>query len=220
MKEMDAVLRDRKQFFYAGDLLAMRIDFASQGVSDMLGHRPENLNASTIIRLTHPADLAKLTTFSTRFLRARLDLFHRKQGKEFFSVTLRILPPDGLIRHTLYQSCAFYSAHPYESVFTIIVFTDISHLSVPTNVQHHYVGPDPSFFRYPDEALLNTGHHFSERELEILGLAARGMESDEIAKELFLSVHTVNTHRRNILRKSGNGNIYNLIFSLKEQGML
>jgi hypothetical protein len=220
MKEMEAVLRDRKQFFYAGDLLAMRINFTSQGIFDLLGLRPEELDTGKIIRLIHPSDLAKLKSFPTRFFRSGIELFQQKGGEEFFSVTVRLIKPDGHVLHALYQSYTFYSKSPYESVFAIIVYTDISHFSVPKNVQHHYVGCDPSFFRYPDEDLLTTGHCFSDRELEILRLVARGMESDEIAKELFLSVHTVNTHRRNILRKKGKANMQDLIFSLKEQGML
>jgi DNA-binding CsgD family transcriptional regulator len=44
------------------------------------------------------------------------------------------------------------------------------------------------------------------REREVLGLIARGLPSHGIADTLFLSVHTVNTHRQNILRKTGTAN--------------
>lgn len=43
--------------------------------------------------------------------------------------------------------------------------------------------------------------HFSERELEILRLLAKGKNSFEIAEELFITLNTVKTHRRNMLRK-------------------
>lgn len=43
----------------------------------------------------------------------------------------------------------------------------------------------------------------SKREIEILGLLAKGMASKRIADELFLSVNTVNNHRRSILEKTG-----------------
>jgi DNA-binding CsgD family transcriptional regulator len=220
MKEMEAVLRERRQFFYAGDLLAMRIDYISQGISTLLGLQPDHLNPATIIRLIHPSDLSRLKAFPPRFFRTGTDLYRQRGGKEFLSVTVRFIRPDGGMLHALFQSHAFYSKKPYESVFAIVVITDIAHLSLPNHVQHHYVGTDPAVFRYPDEALLSTGHHFSPRELEILRYVDQGMESVDIAQSLFLSVHTVNTHRRNILRKTGNTNIHDLIFHLKEQGML
>lgn len=40
-----------------------------------------------------------------------------------------------------------------------------------------------------------------KRELEILELIASGKSSAEIADQLFLSVHTVNTHRKNLMNK-------------------
>lgn len=41
----------------------------------------------------------------------------------------------------------------------------------------------------------------SQREKEIISLVVRGMTNQEIADKLFLSIHTVITHRRNIARK-------------------
>lgn len=41
----------------------------------------------------------------------------------------------------------------------------------------------------------------SERELEIIALIAEGYTNQQIADKLFLSSHTVNTHRKNIMGK-------------------
>ncbi len=43
----------------------------------------------------------------------------------------------------------------------------------------------------------------SIRETEIVHLIADGMANKEIAEKLFLSVHTVKTHRKNIIKKLG-----------------
>ncbi|HUP11014.1 MAG TPA: response regulator transcription factor, partial [Niastella sp.] len=43
--------------------------------------------------------------------------------------------------------------------------------------------------------------NLSQREIEIVELVAQGMTNNSIAKKLFLSIHTVSTHRKNILRK-------------------
>lgn len=43
----------------------------------------------------------------------------------------------------------------------------------------------------------------SARERDVLLLVLEGRSSEEIADALFISVNTVNTHRRNILRKTG-----------------
>lgn len=43
----------------------------------------------------------------------------------------------------------------------------------------------------------------STREAEILEKLCLGMNSNQIADSLFISEHTVRTHRKNILRKLG-----------------
>lgn len=51
----------------------------------------------------------------------------------------------------------------------------------------------------------------SHREIEIVGLIAKGYTNPEIADQLFLSPLTVKTHRTNILRKLGLKNSASLI---------
>lgn len=43
----------------------------------------------------------------------------------------------------------------------------------------------------------------SEREIQIIKMIAEGLTNTQIAEELFLSNHTINTHRKNILSKLG-----------------
>jgi DNA-binding NarL/FixJ family response regulator len=46
-----------------------------------------------------------------------------------------------------------------------------------------------------------AGMNITVRELEIIRLVAEGMSNKEIADKLFLSTHTVTTHRKNIMNK-------------------
>jgi LuxR family transcriptional regulator, maltose regulon positive regulatory protein len=52
-----------------------------------------------------------------------------------------------------------------------------------------------------DEAPPLVTEPLTERELEVLRLVAEPMTSREVAEALHLSVHTVKTHLRSILRK-------------------
>ena len=51
----------------------------------------------------------------------------------------------------------------------------------------------------------------TRREKEVLGLIADGMTNNEIAQKLFISVATVDTHRKNLLAKFESKNIASLI---------
>ena len=55
------------------------------------------------------------------------------------------------------------------------------------------------------------GVNISEREMEIIRYVSEGLSNQEIADKLFLSVHTVNTHRKNIMSKLGITNTAGLV---------
>lgn len=43
----------------------------------------------------------------------------------------------------------------------------------------------------------------TKREKTIITMMANGKSSKSIAEDLFVSIHTINTHRKNIIRKTG-----------------
>ena len=58
----------------------------------------------------------------------------------------------------------------------------------------------------------------SERENEIITLIAQGLTNAQIAEQLFLSNHTINTHRKNIMSKLGVKNTAGIVmYAVKTQ---
>lgn len=62
--------------------------------------------------------------------------------------------------------------------------------------------------------------NLTNREIEILRLIQKGMLSKEIANKLCISIHTVNIHRQNLLRKLGVQNSFEAIRLGQECGLL
>ena len=67
---------------------------------------------------------------------------------------------------------------------------------------------------------LNNNINITPRELEILDLLSRGLSSKEIAEKLFISPHTVEYHRRQMLKKTDSKNIAELIGNVFRLGIL
>lgn len=61
---------------------------------------------------------------------------------------------------------------------------------------------------------------FSSRELEVLRLVAEDYSSQEIAARLFISVRTVETHRRLLLEKAGARSMIGLVLQAVRAGWL
>lgn len=60
----------------------------------------------------------------------------------------------------------------------------------------------------------------SERELEVMKLIAKGLNSEAIGKELFLSEHTIKTHRKNILEKLNLKNTAELVTFIHQHRLM
>ncbi len=72
----------------------------------------------------------------------------------------------------------------------------------------------------PDEPQIHDNNILTEREQEVFLLIVNGHSSMQIAEKLFVSVHTVNSHRKNILRKLNLKSPTELILYAVDHGML
>ena len=58
------------------------------------------------------------------------------------------------------------------------------------------------------------------REIEVLRLAGAGKKTGEIAKIMFVSTHTIDSHRRNLLSKLGVGTMAAAALWAVKEGLL
>jgi DNA-binding CsgD family transcriptional regulator len=217
---LEEMMKNNNQFLCVFDMLSMKTLFVSQGCIKMLGVKPEELTSYHFKEATHPDDLKRQGLGLNKLFKIAHELFVAKKGEMLISSNYRYRIPDGNYINQLIQCYFFYSPDPNKTVYMINVRTDISWCRKIKRGFHYYLGNDLSYFRYPDEELLMTGNIFSDREFEIIKLVHEGFDSEQIAEKLFLSKHTVNTHRKNILGKSGKAHISDLIFHLENLGLL
>ena len=77
--------------------------------------------------------------------------------------------------------------------------------------------PKPSKSQIPESELVEP---LSKREIEVLQLIAEGLTNQEIATRLYLSLHTVKVHARNIYGKLGVKNRTHAVTKGKALGIL
>jgi hypothetical protein len=220
MLKLEKLMEENDQFITVANLEKVQFLYVSKGIKGMLGVEPNELNPGHFVEVTHPDDLSRFGLLRAQTFVVEREVLETQKGSALVSFTIRVKNTDGIYRNHLCQAYFFYSPGPHKAVYLLQVISKLEWYKPKKNEYHHYKGKDLSLFRFPDEDLLKIGPMLSNREMEIIKLIESGLSSKEISENLFLSIYTINTHRSNILEKSGKASIPDLIYELKEQGLL
>jgi len=218
--ELEDLTENNNQFFFAADIIQIKINFTSNRSIQIIGVEPNEISPYHFLEATHPDDIQRHGLARAKLFSLAMELFIAEKGTALLSANLKVRNSEGGYSNHLIQCYLFYSALPIKTVYLIQIHTDIESFKKSKNAYHYYVGNDLSNFRYPDEELLNIGNPLSDREFEIVKLIATGLSSEQVAAQLFLSIHTINTHRGNILTKTGFNTISELIIDFQKRGLL
>jgi len=217
--ELEDKMEKNDQYFIVGDMISMNILYSSKRCLLKIGVDPALITPYHFFEATHPDDIKRHNLGRSKVFKTAQDIFIAGEGCSLISTNLRMRNTDGMYENTLYQCYIFFNNSPLNSAYIFQLLTNIEGFKKNEGF-HYYQGKDMNYFRYPDDELLMTGIPFSQREFEIIQLAGQSLSSEQIAEKLFISTHTVNTHRRNILKKTGKVNISDLIYTLKEEGLM
>jgi len=220
MQDMEKKLKGNNQGFYLANLLTMQVHFVSETMTGLIGVKPEDFQLSSLLTRIHPEDFHRHSLARSMVIKRGYELLMKRDGLSVHSSQARVKDASDHFTQHLFQLFGFFSESPSRTVYVLLVLTPLNSFNIDKHGYHYYIGNDLALFRYPDEVLLKTGHVFSDREFEIIKLIADGLGSEQIADKLFLSVNTVNTHRRNILKKTKKSTTHDLVIELQERGIL
>ena len=220
IQQLELMTERNDQFFIIADLIQMKVIYSSKRSTQMIGVEPEYVTPYHFFEATHPDDIERHKLARSKLFGIGHELFISEQGDGLLSTNFKIRNREGGYSNLLFQDYLYYTTIPYRIVYVLQVHTNIDWCKKMKKGYHYYIGNDLSYFRYPDEELLLSGNILTDREFEIIKLVYAGLTSEQIAEKLFLSKHTINTHRNNILGKTGKTHISDLIYELQERGLL
>ncbi|HRW62272.1 MAG TPA: LuxR C-terminal-related transcriptional regulator [Bacteroidales bacterium] len=204
------------QFFYINDFTTGKNIFVHPNIEKITGYTAEEFNDfGRIYELIHPDDSEFVYEFSKRSISVckyyKQELL-KNPFASLFTIDFRLKHQNGnyikLNRHT---TC-LKTDNEGNMVLALVFFTDISHKKWNNSFNINWIGDTRYMFHFDDLIKkYSKTYSITNREKEILNLLINGLSATEIAKKLFLSVHTVISHRKNLLHKTKTKNTAELV---------
>ncbi len=179
-------------------------DFMSDSVKEVLGYEPHEMTIQLLLDILHPEDKSYFLKFEHKSIEFFKGLPFDKIAKYKAQHDYRVRDRNNKYVRILQQvvQINYDESNFYHSLG---IHTDISHIKKDGEPCLSIIGLDgePSFYNIADANVFAKSYDlFTKREREILKCIVEGKSSKTIAAELYISLHTVNTHRKNILAKA------------------
>ncbi|RZJ72179.1 LuxR C-terminal-related transcriptional regulator [Flavobacterium sp.] len=209
-------------YYYVIDFSDGSLKNHSDSFAQILGLDPQNSKFGDILEAIHPDDfelVGKLEAACGEFFFRHIAPEKLMRYKSSFNFRMRLKSGE----YALFNHQALMLSLSDDGGYgtAINIHTRIDHLTETNNNRFSAIGLDgePSFLNISLDA--DKNHlQFSNKEIEVIRNLSEGLDSSEIADKLFISPHTVKTHRRNILQKSGCKNVAQLIKMCVMQGLI
>lgn len=214
-------------YYYLVDFYGQQIRYIDPSIADILGLDPESATVDSILGCIHPEDINYVAQTESASYRFMLNQVGKDNLKSYYKTTycfrFKVVGGNYELFH---NESVFLSDEETGRISQVLhIHTNINHLTAvndytpalmdlkgtenvwPVNVK-------------PESESTSLNLNFSKREMEIIKLIALGYKSEEIAESLFISLHTVQSHRKNIIRKSGVKTSSELISLCVKEGLI
>jgi PAS domain S-box-containing protein len=201
----------------------LQFDFVSDEIKEVLGYTREEFSVEMIMQCIHPNDRAWFLNCQDAAASFLMGLTPKKQMKYKMRFDYRIKKKDGEYIRVMQQVVVIQNDDEGKILRTLVVLTDISHLKKNDQVVMSYIGMDgeQSYLNVNVQNMfLEKNSLLSRREKEVLYLLAEGLLSKQIAESLYISKHTVDSHRKNLLRKTGSESTAALVKKAITDGLI
>lgn len=194
-------------YYYIFNVAETTMEYISAEITDVLGWETESLDVEYFVENIHPDDIERFIRYEQQVTRFFTHLLPEKVMSYKVSYDYRLRCADGSYKWILQQvstiQCGLDGG--VERVFA--VHTDITSLKtedIPVGLSFLGMDGEPSYHNVllPFMEKMSDKIFLTAREKEVLKLVLNGETSQHIAEFLHISIHTVRTHRKNILKKS------------------
>jgi DNA-binding NarL/FixJ family response regulator len=217
VKYKDFVPR-RDECYYVIDFSLNKIVYA-KGFLTSMGYPDEDIDLDLMINTMHPEDMELVNRVSKAAIMYAIE-YPNSPENNILSMTYRIRKNDGHYAKFLSQSVVLRTDENGSMLRTLVKLTNISFIDSSSPVFWEFKAKGLDKQKFKAQVYEPYQRIFTKRELEIISLLHENLSNTDISKELNISIGTVATHRKNILRKSNCHNVADLIEFCVRRGIL
>lgn len=193
-------------FYHVLDLINSKIDICSDNIKEALGYEPMELDVEGFLSIIHPEDVEAFIRIQNEIRELSTEIKYTNK----FCYDLRLKTKTGEYRQFYLQNYLLFPEPKIGCPRKVLTcFNDIT---------SYKFGGEPKLEIIPINSTLDDIFRIekvekiqlTKRETEIFELLLTGKTSKEIADCLNISKLTVDTHRKNILKKNKVANVTEL----------
>lgn len=217
LKDIAGFPVSNNQCYYVLNYQKLSIEFC-RGIEKMLGYNDTIFNIDQLLQLIHPDDAPLVNRLMEASLNFSLE--NDVSSDVSFVSTYRVKHKNGDTKHVMRQSSVFETDKNGKIISSFSLLTDISFMNLSMYVNWEFIAPGLDKAEFTKTINKTVANMFTPRELDVIKFLNNGFTSEKISEILHLSKHTVDTHRRRILRKANCDNTIELIVHCKSNGIL
>lgn len=204
------------QFFIIADYSSLRMLYISPNIAQVLGYSAEDYDFRRHFDIIHPDDRKGVFEIGKMVLNREMTYISGGSNRHVvLYISYRAAKKNG--RYTRISLTISRHIDPHGGIYEMVAVRDISHVHCGTKVGFSLLGGR----MLKDLPVVPVeGPMISRREQEIIYHISQGYTSRRIAYELNISEYTVNTHRKNIMRKTGTNNLVDMLIYAANNGVI
>lgn len=213
-------------FYHILDFVSYKMTYVHEGIEEVLGIKQEDWSVDTFLKLTHPDDIEKVHDVEAVAINFLLNDSLKEDITAYKKCyLLKMRHANGSYRTILHQAKAINVSHDGKIQTAIGIQTDVTHLSPPVRNEVSFISRKKANVHFAKQGAVylpvkGVSSLFTKREKEIMELIIKGKTAKEIGRILHISSHTVNTHKRNMLKKSECKNSRELVSKCLQEGIV
>jgi DNA-binding CsgD family transcriptional regulator len=205
------------QYLYFFDFYRFELIIPHNNFYHILGYNPSEVSVKMMYDIIHPADRLFIYRATAKSIYYAHKYKNSQPFEDNFTMDFRIKKKNNNYIRVLRNTGVAVNDKLGNMVFSYAYNTDITKIKTSNIIHFDYKGVHE--FDFPGD-IKDTKRLFTKSEQKVLGLIAKGLTTKEIAEKLYISFHTAETHRKNMLRKTMLHNSAELIVYALENGYI